>query len=587
MAGTTGNDTLVGTEGDDTILGLGGDDTLRGLGGGDTLDGGSGNDTLAGGLGDDTLYGGDGNDTIYGGTGDYLSDRFNGTGVDPIDGGAGDDYLVATFDPPADQLFDVATQINGGDGNDVIVGTIAGAFDGGAGNDTLFGAANVMLGGDGDDVFKMTLDVAGRTLDGGAGTDRLILMAYQNGSFAGISSFEIIELEARQYHPIVLSDVNVATGATLLITGTAGSPFIQYDIDGSAETDGRLEISGGDGIDHLTGGAVNDALMGAAGDDTLAGGAGDDTLDGGAGVDTAVFSGNFTDYVITEDNINGVLIVVGPDGTDTLTGVNRLQFDDQIVNVVVPGVTLIGTDSDDTLAGTEGTDNLNGDDGNDRLSGFDGNDILEGGDGDDTVDAGTGDDLIIGGHGAGDDAYEGGSGVDTVRYASATQAINVNLSAGTASGPEIGHDTLHGIENVLGGAAGDMLSGNGAANYLYGDSGDDTLKGASGADMLDGGSGSDTADYRDKTASVTVMLNGSTFAQVKVGGAVEDTIRNIESIIGGAAGDMLTGDGLANTFRGSAGADVLDGALGLDTADYSEKTVTVVVRAVEFSMPRC
>ena len=76
-----------------------------------------------------------------------------------------------------------------------------------------------------------------------------------------------------------------------------------------------------------------------------------------------MFSGNRADYTITEDNVNGVLIVtdnVGGDGTDTLKSINRLQFADQTIDIVVPGITLIGTDGDDVLQGTEGNDTLDG-----------------------------------------------------------------------------------------------------------------------------------------------------------------------------------------------------------------------------------
>ena len=71
---------------------------------------------------------------------------------------------------------------------------------------------------------------------------------------------------------------------------------------------------------------------------------------------------------------------------------------------------------------------------------------------------------------------------------------------------------------------------------------------AGGNDVLDGGAGIDTADYSDKTASVAVTLNGATDATVKVGGVAEDTIRNIENVIGGSGNDTLTGDGLVNNL---------------------------------------
>lgn len=70
--------------------------------------------------------------------------------------------------------------------------------------------------------------------------------------------------------------------------------------------------------------------VGNVGNNNIKGRAGDDEIDGGAGFDTAVFSGPRSNYVIT---YQGPTIIVedvhgGHDGTDTLTGINRLQFTD-------------------------------------------------------------------------------------------------------------------------------------------------------------------------------------------------------------------------------------------------------------------
>ena len=106
------------------------------------------------------------------------------------------------------------------------------------------------------------------------------------------------------------------------------------------------------------------------------------------------------------------------------------------------------------------------------------------------------------------------------------------------------------------------------------------LKGGAGADTLDGGAGVDTADYRDKSGCRGRHAERRHNATVKVGGVAEDTIRNIENVIGGTAGDTLTGDGLANVLAGGAattslkggrGADTLDGGAGVDTADYRDQ----------------
>jgi hypothetical protein len=126
------------------------------------------------------------------------------------------------------------------------------------------------------------------------------------------------------------------------------------------------------------------------------------------------------------------------------------------------------------------------------LEGGGGNDYLYSGAGDDRVDAGEGDDSIIGGAGAGNDIYLGGPGIDQVIYSSSTTSITIDLEAGTASGNEIGTDSLSGIENIIGGQAGDILRGDALANDIDGYTGDDLIEGAGGDDTLSGGVGDDS-----------------------------------------------------------------------------------------------
>jgi hypothetical protein len=90
----------------------------------------------------------------------------------------------------------------------------------------------------------------------------------------------------------------------------------------------------------LIGGLGNDRIEGGKGDDKLYGGAGNDWLDGGKGFDTAIFSGNFADYTIAEQGHHhghhhhgADLTVTGPDGTDRLSSIERLQFDDGFLDV--------------------------------------------------------------------------------------------------------------------------------------------------------------------------------------------------------------------------------------------------------------
>ena len=142
----------------------------------------------------------------------------------------------------------------------------------------------------------------------------------------------------------------------------------------------------------LYGGVGADQLFGDAGDDLLYGGDGPDCIDGGAGVDTVTFAGTAagvkvslgaTDVGAGQDTIEGVEIVFGSDGDDTLGG-------DDAANL------LAGMRGDDEIAGGDGDDTLRGGRGDDTLHGGPGLNRLTGGPGFDrfVFDAESGDAVI-------------------------------------------------------------------------------------------------------------------------------------------------------------------------------------------------
>jgi len=104
--------------------------------------------------------------------------------------------------------------------------------------------------------------------------------------------------------------------------------------DGTARTitgtSGGDTITAGNANDTLWGFAGNDVLNGGAGTDLLMGGAGNDTLTGASGVDTSVFAGLRSAYTITKSGLGAT--VTGPDGTDTISGVEFLHFDDTTIH---------------------------------------------------------------------------------------------------------------------------------------------------------------------------------------------------------------------------------------------------------------
>lgn len=157
--------------------------------------------------------------------------------------------------------------------------------------------------------------------------------------------------------------------------------------------------------------------------------------------------------------------------------------------------------------------------------------------------------------------FEGSENADTITGSQGSELLSGYGGDDTLDG-QGGYDVL------FGGAGADVLNG--------GDHGD-TLMGGDGADTLDGGDGYDFAEYRDKTQMIEVALNGANQVGLKVNGVVEDTLSNVEGVFGGSAGDRLTGDAFENYFAGGGGKDTIDGGRGLDIADYSDKTKSIVV----------
>ncbi len=188
LSGETGNDILDGGDGDDILLGGAGDDVLDGNDADDLLDGGDGDDTLTGNDGNDTLFGSVANDTfIVRGRTDGTDQFDGGPGIDTIrgtdgndifhalnrlanivsievlDGGDGFDTLVATneddvfdFSAPGAPILVGIEQINGGRGDDVLVGSPGNdMLEGGPGDDILRGGPgnDTLAGGSGKDTF--------------------------------------------------------------------------------------------------------------------------------------------------------------------------------------------------------------------------------------------------------------------------------------------------------------------------------------------------------------------------------------------------------------------------------------------------
>lgn len=114
-----------------------------------------------------------------------------------------------------------------------------------------------------------------------------------------------------------------AAGSAMATDSSAGFGGQPGSITAAAATEPNL-ITGTPNNDVLAGTAGADRIDAGAGNDTLTGAAGNDELIGGAGRDTAVYSGARTSYQIER----GGVAIGGPDGSDTLNGIERLKFSD-------------------------------------------------------------------------------------------------------------------------------------------------------------------------------------------------------------------------------------------------------------------
>jgi VCBS repeat-containing protein len=127
------------------------------------------------------------------------------------------------------------------------------------------------------------------------------------------------------------SDLIIGGNGNDQISGGGGSDLLLGGNGDDVINGGRGSdtLIGGRGDDILNGGAGNDLLIGGAGNDVFNGGAGNDTIIGGAGENTVILSGSVRDYSVEMGRRS--VTVSGEDGTDTLSGIEVLSFDDATV----------------------------------------------------------------------------------------------------------------------------------------------------------------------------------------------------------------------------------------------------------------
>lgn len=309
----------------------------------------------------------------------------------------------------------------------------------------------------------------------------------------------------------------------------------------------------------------------------------------------------------------------GTTGNDTLLGgslsdtIQSYAGNDSISGLGGNDSILAGP-GNDTVDGGDGHDYISKryDSGNGVLSGGNGNDTIYGGVGNDYIEGGLGNDLLAGTNG--NDVLDGGDGVDTVTYA-LTHLTSITVSLALSSTQFVGGDgwdTLISIENLIGSAYSDTLTGNSDANSIQGGYGNDTLTGGDGVDLFNvdrehdwildlGRGGSDNLNVAQgasanvivyspwSSTSSTINTGTNTYANViiETSGKSADlslatvsvagsqtqgfTLINVgaaTTLTGSAASDSITGGASNDTLIGGAGNDFLVGGGGTDLAWY-------------------
>lgn len=574
-----------GRDGNDVLQGGIYDDILIGGAGVDTLNGGAGDDTLTGGLGADIINGGRGVDTAIfeGALADYVITQGAQYGELIVTLGAKSDVLTGInrlqfSDQTIDTHFDGLVlsgdadpdQLSGDEWDDTLSGlagddTLSGlegddTLDGGDGNDNLSGGAgrdivngddgddtilisrggDQLNGGAGDDIFSEEPTYAqryltddGTSLDGGDGIDSL----YSYSIFSQVIDLASGVGQVFNDSNALVSTYSLANIENVLISSFGHQDFEIYGDEGDNALGALvrdynyvfMHVEGRGGDDTLSGGYYNDALIGGDGDDLLIGGEAGDVLIGDAGSDTAGYASS--NAAVTVNLTTGVATGGHAEG-DSFTSIENL----------------IGSGGDDFLTGDSGAN------------------VLEGGGGADTLD--------------------GAAGSDTASYRSSAEAVNIHLGSGVKSGGDAAGDIYVSIENLIGSAFNDTLTGDGGANtldggdgddVLGGGNGDDILRGGLGADSLNGGSGIDVMDGGEGADNLQGgagddQLTGGLGDDILLGAAGSDTLSGSEgadNLQGGADSDSLSGGAGDDVLNGGDGADALSGSDGIDTASYA------------------
>lgn len=590
---------LIGSDYNDTLTGDGNDNLIRG---------GKGFNLIASGAGNDTIVAGEGFDTIDG-----------GAGIDLVDFSTSAGHIEANLNTVTwmgalggwDWISNVEN-LRGTTFGDSIVGNWGdNVFEGMGGADALYADHinnyQVQDNPDAVDTVSYRSSDAGVTLDFAANTGAGghaqgdIFYGFENAIGSTHADTILGDAKSNSFEGLAGADAFDGRGGSDWATYVESDAAVQVDLGLNVATGGHALGDTFASIENLRGSAFADMLTGDSGANMFDGGLGADSIVGGAGSDTVTYAAATAavqidlaagttagaaiavgDVLVGIENVRGTSFAdtligdaadntfEGGVGTDTLTGGAGFDIASYAnaasavtASLAAPG-TNTGDAAGDVYSGIEGlrgsnfADELTGDAFDNFIEGLLGGDTLSGGDGNDTLSGGGNSDIIY-----------GGNGTDTVSFATAASGGDIRLSnwvanawAGDWGALMLGYD----IENAVGTAFADSVSGNGSNNVIEGGGGADGLygDGFNGGVPVDNPAAYDTLAYRTSDAGVNVNL---ATGAASGGHAQGDSFSGFEGLIGSRFADTLTGDAKNNGLEGYGGADTfgfLDG-FGTDT----------------------
>jgi len=412
----------------------------------------------------------------------------------------------------------------------------------GSGADTIIagtGLDTIESGGGDDTITFTTATFAGDFVNGGSGTDTILISNLANisdGKFSGTTNVEVLKLSDIAGTSVVTLGAKAELAGIVTVDASDLTGVNKATIDTSAMTsdveiktgEGDDTVTLGSGISTVTVSSGNDTIKTAAAnltsDDIIAGGLGDDTLlvttvsSGGDAIEDADFTNVSGVEIVKFSNFTAQTVTLGEKarlaGVNTidatlLTNANNITVDTSAMSadVTIKGGTgadtfILGT-SNDTIFGGAGNDTVQLKSIDltsfDRFDGGSGTDIIE------ITDAAT----VV------DDDFTGMTSMETVKLNDfASQSVSVGTNASVTS---VGLKTIdasavtQGVTvdaseatialNIIGGSGGDTLYASKGANIITAGDGDDTIKIASNGfdsnDKIDAGTGTDTLEITD------------------------------------------------------------------------------------------